>query len=150
MTALASEVIYNIQTCNLLDKEKEEYLSGNTVPNIRFRYDVGNHMLLTGEITHHKLRAALMTLISQMEAMNAVIDQGIQQMILRPSIDPTRLDAIRASSRTHMQYILGRTKLIREQLADTQPFYDEFWKAPEKFNEETYLKDRLIPDITAP
>jgi hypothetical protein len=75
MSALSSEILSNILTCNLFDGEKDAYLAGTTVPGIRFRYDVAADMIRSGEITHHKLRAELMSLISQMESLNTVIER---------------------------------------------------------------------------
>jgi branched-subunit amino acid ABC-type transport system permease component len=146
MTALASEVLANISTCNLFAAEKEDYISGVTVSGIRFRYDVASDMIRTGEITHHKLRAELMSLISQMQSLNTVIEQNMQLMITKSMADPARQDVIRERLAASMQQLLTHTEKIRSQLANTQPLLDEFWQNPQRFTDESYLRDRLIPD----
>lgn len=146
MTALASEILSNIQTCKMFESEREFYLTGNITPNIRFRYDVSANLIRTGEVTHHKLRAELMSLITQMEALNAMVDMSFQQMIMRPAVDPARLQAMNEWSIRNMEKFLEKITHVRKQLANTETLYDEFWKDPQKFNDETYLHDHLIPD----
>jgi hypothetical protein len=146
MSALSSEILSNISTCNLFNGEKDAYLAGSTVPGIRFRYDVAADMIRSGEITHHKLRAELMSLISQMESLNTVIEQSMQLMIAKSTIDPSRQDAVRGRIVSSMQQLLKHTSSIRSQLAATQPLLEEFWKDPQKYAAESYLRDRLIPD----
>jgi hypothetical protein len=146
MSALSSEILANISTCNLFNGEKDAYLAGTTVPGIRFHYDVAADMIRTGEITHHKLRAELMSLISQMESLNTVIEQNMQLMIAYSTIDPSRQEAIHGRIVSSMQQLLDHAKSVRSQLAATQPLLEEFWKDPQKYANESYLRDRVIPD----
>jgi hypothetical protein len=146
MSALSSEILSNISTCNLFRGEKDTYLAGTTVPGIRFHYDVAADMIRTGEITHHKLRAELMSLITQMESLNTVIEQNMQLMVTKSTVDPSRQDAIRGRIVASMQQLLAHAESVRFQLAATQPLLEEFWKNAQKYADESYLHDRLIPD----
>ena len=146
MSALKSEVLANILTCNLFNGEKDACLAGTMVPGIRFHYDVAADMIRTGEITHHKLRAELMSLISQMESLNTVIEQNMQFMIAKSTVDPSRQEAVHGRIVSSMQHLLNKAGSVRSQLAATQPMLEEFWKNPQKYSDESYLCDRLISD----
>ena len=146
MTALASEIISNIQICNLFNSEKDDYLNGFTVPGIRFNFVVAQDMIRTGEITHHKLRSELMSLISQMRSVNTVIEQSVSLMLAKSTADKERKAEIKAMMIHTMKNLLNHIDPIRNQLTDTQSYFDEFWNSPEEFQKEDYLRKKLIPD----
>lgn len=146
MTALASEIICNIQICNQLISEKATYLNGTTVPGLRFNFAVAQDMIRTGEITHHKLRSELMSLITQMQSINTVIEQNMSLMITKHMADEKRQAEIKILMINTMKKLLSHIDPIRSQLVGTQGYLEEFWNSPEKFQKEDYLRKKLLPD----
>jgi len=146
ITALSSEILSNISVCNLFESEKEDYLSGKTVPGIRYEYSVAQNMIQTGEITHHRLRAELMSVISQMRSLNTAIEHAMQLMIFKSMTDPSNDDRIRNALQHSSTHIVNKSEKLRKQLGDMQPLIEEFYKSPLEYGDEKYLKDKLIPD----
>lgn len=70
----------------------------------------------------------------------------MQLMITKSMADPVRQDAIRQRMAASMQQLLKHAEKIRSQLTDTQPLLEEFWQNPQRFNDESYLRNRLIQD----
>jgi hypothetical protein len=146
MTALGSEIINNIQICNLLNSERTDYLNGATVPGIRFDFSVTQDMIRTGEITHHKLRAELISLIAQMRSVNDVIEQNISLMMTKNMVDQKRQAEIKKMMVHTTENVLNHVDHIKNQLAGTQSYFEEFWSSPEKFEKDDYLRKKLLPD----
>ncbi len=146
MSALASEIVNNIEICNLFNSEKDRYLSGSTVPGIRFEFGVAQDMIRSGEITHHKLRAELVSLITQMRSENAVIQENMTMMITRGIAAPAQQPEIQQRIIRVMTQFMGHVEHIRTQLAGTHGYLEEFWKSPQSFQTEDYLHNKLIPD----
>ena len=146
ITALSAEIISNIQLCNLFESEKDQYLSGNVVPSMKFRFLVASDLVRSGEVTHHKLRAELTSLIMQMEVLNGVIDRSAYQMNFRSALPPAGLEGINKSLAAAMHLLLTKSPAVREQLAATQPLVEEFIQDPRKYADEKYLLGKLISD----
>ena len=146
MVALGSEIVNNIQLCNLFNDDKQRHLTGNEVPNIYFEYSVMNNMVINGEITHHKLRAELTSLISQMKSINSLI-QTQQQLMIFKSFAPNE-NQVALKNRTIASMVLMHSKipLIRHQLGETEPLFRELWNNPEKYIDEKYLKEQMLPE----
>lgn len=146
ITALSAEIIGNIQLCNLFEGEKDQYLSGNVVPSMKFRFLVASDLVRSGEITHHKLRAELTSLIMQMEVLNGVIDRGAYQMNFRSALPSAGLEGINRSLTASMHLLLTKAPAVRAQLDATQPLIEEFIKDPRKYADEKYLLGQLMSD----
>lgn len=146
MVALGSEIINNIQLCNLFIEDKPRHLTGNEVPNIYFEYSVMNNMVINGEINHHKLRSELTSLISQMKSINSLIQTQQQLMIFKSFAPNENQDALKNRTITSMVLMHSKIPLIRHQLTEIEPFFKELWNNPEKFIDEKYLKEKMIPE----
>lgn len=144
MVALGSEIINNIQLCNLFEAEKGNHLKGTEVPNIYFEYSVMNNMIINGDINHHKLRAELSSLIVQMKSINNLIQSQQQLMIFKNFAPADRQEALKQRTLTSMTLLHSKTPLIRQQLAETEPLFKDLWNNPEKFIDEKYLKDSMV------
>jgi len=146
MTALGSELVNNIRLCNLYVAEKENNLKGIEVPSILFDYSVMNNMIINGDITSHKLRAELSSLLAQMIALNNLIQTQQQLMIFKNFAPNERQDALKMRTITIMIFFHSKIPLIKNQLIKTEPLFTEFWNEPEKFLDEKYLKENFLPD----
>ncbi|QJI28938.1 hypothetical protein HKK55_09500 [Pseudomonas sp. ADAK18] len=146
ITALSAEIISNIQVCNLLQGDKDLYQSGTTVPGIKFQFFVASDLIRSGEITHHKLRAELMSLIMQMEVLNSIIERSAYQMSFRGAFGQEGREAMNKSMGASIHLLLSKASLIRVQLAATQPLIEELLQDPNKYADEEYLRSRLVPD----
>ena len=146
MVALGSEIINNVELCNLFEAEKEGHLKGVEVPNIFFEYSVMSSMIMNGDITHHKLRAELTSLKAQMESINRLIQTQQQLMIFKSFAPLDRQEALKQRTIVSMLLLHSKTPLIRQQLAATEPLFKEFWNNPEKYMDESYLKNNMLPE----
>lgn len=146
MVALGSEIINNIQLCNLFEAEKENQLKGIEVPNVFFEYSVMDNMIISGDITYHKLRSELSSLMAQMKSINRLIQTQQQLMIFKNFAPEDRQDALKQRTITSMILLHSKVPLIRQQLAATEPLFKELWNNPEKFIDENYLKDKMLPE----
>lgn len=146
ITALSAEITSNILLCNILQEEKDLYHSGTTVPGIKFHFFVSIDLVRSGEITHHKLRAELMSLIMQMEALNSIMERSAYQMNFLGAFGQEGREAMKTSMKASMQLLLSKASLVRAQLAATQPFIEELLQDPNKYADEKYLRGRLVPD----
>jgi len=146
ITALSAEIIANIQLCNLFESEQTQYQSGNVVPSMKFRYLVASDLIRSGEITHHKLRAELTSLLMQMEVLNSVIERSAYQMNFRGAFGPTGLESINNSLSAAVHLVLSKAPAIREQLVATQPLIEEFFQDPNKYANEAYLREKLVSE----
>lgn len=146
ITALSAEITSNIQICNLMQEEKYLYQSGTTVPGIKFQVFVASDLVSSGEITHHQLRAELMSLIMQMEALNSIVDRSGYQMSFSGAFGKEGSEAMKMSMAASMQLLLSKTPPLKVQLAATQPLIEELLQDPNKYADEEYLRGRLVPD----
>ncbi len=146
MTALASEILNNIQICNLMNSEKDSYLNGTMVPGVRFEFVVAEDMIRTGEIAHHKLRSEMMSLVFQMRSVNSVIEQNMSLMMTKGMAAQSQQAELKFRMVHSMKNLLKHIEPIRNQLAGTQSYLEEFWNSPEKFQKEEYLRKNLLPD----
>jgi hypothetical protein len=146
MVALGSEIINNIQLCNLLEDEKENHLKGIEVPNVLFEYSVTDNLVVSGDITYHKLRSELTSLMAQMKSINNLIQAQQQLMIFKNFAPVDRQEALKQRTITSMALLHTKVPLIRQQLAATEPLFKELWNNPEKFIDEAYLKDKMLPE----
>jgi hypothetical protein len=117
------------------------------VPGVRFEFVVAEDMIRTGEITHHKLRSEMISLVFQMRSVNAVIEQNISLMMTKSMAAQTQQAEITLQMAHSMKNLLNHIDPIRKQLAGTQGYLEEFWNSPEKFQKEEYLRRKLLPDV---
>lgn len=146
VTALSAEIASNIQVCNLMQGEQDLYQSGTMVPGIKFQFFVSSDLIRTGEITHHKLRAELMSLIMQMEALNSVIERSAYHMMFRGALGQEGREAINMSMAASMHLLLSKISPLRTQLIETQPLIEELLMDPNKYADEEYLRGKLLSD----
>lgn len=146
MVALGSEIINDIQLCNLFEAEKGNHLNGTEVPNIYFEYSVMSNMVINGDINHHKLRSELASLITQMKSINNLVQSQQQLMIFKNFAPADRQEALKQRTITSMTLLHSKIPLIRQQLAETEPLFKDLWNNPQKFIDEKYLKDNMVPE----
>lgn len=146
MVALSSEIVNDILLCNLFNADKERHISGTEVPNVLLEYSVMSSMIINGDITSHRLRAELTSLKGQMESLNRLIELQQQLMIFKNFAPPERQEGLKQRTIASMTLLHKKVPLIRKQLADTQPLLEDFWNDPEKYSNEDYLKNRLLPE----
>lgn len=144
MVALGSEIMNNIQICNLYDAERENHLTGKEVPNIYFEYSVIENMIINGDITHHKLRAELTSLILQMKSINNLILSQQQVMIFKNFASVDRFADIQQRTISSMSLLHAKTPLIKKQLIEVEPLFRELWDNPEIYITDDYLKNKLL------
>lgn len=150
ITALSSEIISNIQICNLYAREREEFIANHTASTVRFRYETAVDMICQGEIGHHQLRANLISIIDQLESINAIIFMNMLRVHLSPMLPSENAPLYYESLRSSLTKMYDLVANIRGQLANTQPQIEEFLSDPDKYLGERYLRERLIPDGLIP
>lgn len=146
MVALGSEIINSIQICNLFESEKENHLKGEEVPNVYFEYSVSENMIINGDITHHKLRAELTSLIMQMKSINSLIFSQQQLMLFKGFASNDKQEALKQRTIISMELLHSKTPLIRQQLIKVEPLFRELWNNPEEYINEEYLKNNLLKE----
>jgi fucose permease len=146
MTALGSEIVNNIQLCDLFESERENHINGNEVPNLYFEYSVMSNMIINGDITYHKFRAELTSLILQMKSINNLILSQQQLMIFKNFAPTEKYEALKNRTINSMKLLHSKVPIIKDQLVSTQPLFEEFWENPDKFIDEQYLKEKMIPE----
>lgn len=146
MVALGSEIINNIQICNLFESEKENHLTGIEVPNIYFEYSVMENMIINGDITHHKLRAEMTSLIIQMKSINNLIFSQQQLMLFKGFAPADRQETLKQRTIISMELLHSKIPLIRIQLTEAESLFREFWNNPKQYINEEYLKDNLLKE----
>lgn len=146
MVALGSEIINNIQLCNLYESEKENHLKGIEVPNIFFEYSVMNSMIINGDITYHKLRAELTSLMAQMKSINSLVQTQQQLMIFKNFASLDRQESLNQRTIASMTLFHSKVPLIKQQLIEVEPLFKELWNHPERYIDENYLKEKMIPE----
>jgi hypothetical protein len=146
MVALGSEIINNIQLCNLFESDKERHLQGVEVPNVYFEHSVSENMIINGEITFHKLRSELGSLSTQMKSLNSLINSQKQLMIFKGFAPIERRVDLTQSTINSMRLLHSKIPLIKKQLIEIEPLFKEQWDNPKKYIEENYLKDKMLTD----
>lgn len=146
ITALSSEIIANIQTCNLYASERDKFIANHTTPTVRFRYETAIDMIRQGEIGHHQLRANLISIIDQLEIINTLVFMNMLRTHLSTMLPRENVPIYYQSLTASLTQIYDAVAKIRNQLASTQPQIEEFLNNPDNYSKESYLRERLIPD----
>lgn len=143
ITALNAEILANLKVCEIIQNDCRDFPKNLTTPGIKFSLITIRHLVETGEITHHSLRAELLTLIIKMTAINSVIERNAFLISVGQSIGNSKKEIIDIQLHSSTEHILEKSRDIQRNLKNTQPLIAEFIKDPNPYNQESYLIGEL-------
>lgn len=157
--SLQLEIEGNLHLCANILKKRDKYLKADIVPMNSFEYTILRQILSTGEITEHRIRAAMpgeikdenvterkfrITLFNayhRMVTLNQLIEHTINLMHLQVIVKPEPEVVTRTAYRlkTNMSMMIADTEFVRDHLLACLPTVIQL--------KEHYIKEL---DVTEP